>query len=542
MFGHVHRFVKRTHSFFSKSNLRLLSLLGIAFAIVITVVLTQQQQDLRQRAAESPTLPLNQCNGPTYDGTSKTTFCCGQRLCLRLAGDDKAYCDPSTRTDTKCYGNTSGDTGSGGSNSESGGGSTTGELGSFSITVENTGCTEATVTWTKSANATSYLVEAREDPSAAPLPGHTAHPDPNQAVRFINLKQGTIYTFTVTAQNGSKKKLFSKAKQVTCPSGSGDNGPSDSSTNTPGTFTFSTPTTTCNSAQLSWGASTYATGYVVRVYEGGPTGPVVQGPTTVTQRTHTVTGLKTNTIYTFTVTAVNGGNGIKTMSQTKSTNSSCGTGGGGGSPSPTTTKTPTSSPGPTRTTTIIPPTSVTTTVTNAPAGNSGTISLTLTLPGIGKASEFKNPNPKRPQRKVSAAAIGSNNTTVTSQGDLTFDSATSSYKGTVTITSLPVGNYTIKVRFDNTLWKKFPGTLVITNSDNNQTTAPSTALVSGDIDQNNSLTIIDYTNFVKCYQAKSSCTAAMGTLADFDDDGTAKGDLDDLTILQKGFKTQLQGD
>lgn len=467
MFYHLHKFFKNTHSYFSKSNLRLLSLFGIAFAIIVTLGLIQRQQDLRQRAA--------------------------------------------------------------------------GELGAFNVYV-TTGCTNATVTWTASANVTDgYLVEVRDNPTATATIQHQQVDINLKGVAFSGLNQNQFYYFTVTALSGTSKKSATQTAMTTCSGGTGSNGnggngSSGNSANVPGAFTLSLPKMTCNSAQLAWTASPNATSYLVKAYEGGPTGQQINiGNSNFpqTQRSYTVTGLKQSTIYTFTVTAGNAA-GIKTLAQTTNTSSSCNTGGGSGNtPTPTTTKTPTSSP--------IPSTSITTTVTNTPSGNTANILFSLTLPGIGKASEFKNPNPKRTQRTVSVAVVNSNNTTVTSQGNLTFDSVTNSYKGTITVSSLPAGTYTIKVRFDNTLWKKLPGTITITTGANNPTTS-TTQLISGDIDQNNSLAVLDYTNFVKCYQGLPSCTATMGTLADFDDDGSAKNDLDDLTILQKGFKTQLQGD
>jgi len=87
---------------------------------------------------------------------------------------------------------------------------------------------------------------------------------------------------------------------------------------------------------------------------------------------------------------------------------------------------------------------------------------------------------------------------------------------------------------DNSLWKRIPGIVTITaNTDNNPTT--QIQLVTGDIDQNNSLTVLDYTNFVKCFKGESECTDSLKIFADLDDDGVVKDDLDDLTILQKGF-------
>lgn len=622
----------KIHTYFSKNNFRLLSLLGIAFALVVTIVLVQQQQDLRQRAEEIPINSGCAVGQPNYPAT----FCCGQKLCLKLAGDSKAYCDPPT-PGTKCYGNTNSGSESGGSGSKDSGstggtsnnngsginatmtcssvnvswpavtnastykvdiyedpskaalpsgttggtnlslsppngfkeghiyyvyvlaknssggtvktssttvtapstcsgsgsnntGGGTGVLGSFSISNVSMQCNSASVKWTASSNATSYKVDIYDDPSKAPVGSKTtSQTSTTVAPTSGTFRAGVIHYVYVTAKNSSGTKRASTTGLVpsTCTGETGGGG-TGGSTSTPGAFTFSTPTMTCNSAQLSWGASANATGYIVKVYEGGPTGPVVQESGRLTQRSYTVTGLKQGTIHTFTVTAVNNGTGIKTMSQTKSTSSSCSTGGGGNNPSPPAT-------------TSVPTGQVSITSTPTGSGNTVTISISFTLPGIGAQSQFKNPNPNRKQRMINVGLINSSSAITSAQGTANFESSTYVYKGTVPVSNLAPGAYTAKIRLDNTLWKNLPDTITISSGTNNPSTT-TVQLISGDLDQNNRLTIDDYTDFVKCYKGLPSCSTSMRSLANFDEDATAKGDLDDLTILQQGFNSQTQGD
>lgn len=142
---------------------------------------------------------------------------------------------------------------------------------------------------------------------------------------------------------------------------------------------------------------------------------------------------------------------------------------------------------------------------------------------------------------VNIGLVNPSGAITSAQGTANFDSNTYIYKGTVNIPNLAPGTYTVKIRLDNTLWKKYPNTVNI-NAGSNNPSVSSVILVPGDLDQNNSLTIADYTNFVKCYKGLSTCTAEMQSLTNFDEDATTKDDLDDLTILQQGFKTQTQGD
>lgn len=164
------------------------------------------------------------------------------------------------------------------------------------------------------------------------------------------------------------------------------------------------------------------------------------------------------------------------------------------------------------------------------------ILLTVSLPGISNRTGSAAAAPKRLARETKVEIYNASNQKVGEKtGNLVYDTSSKLYKGTISLgTGFTSGQYVVKVKMDNSLWKRIPGIVTITaNTDTNQTS--QIQLVTGDLDQNNSLTVVDYTNFVKCFKGESSCTDTLKVLADLDDDGTAKDDLDDLTILQKGF-------
>lgn len=184
---------------------------------------------------------------------------------------------------------------------------------------------------------------------------------------------------------------------------------------------------------------------------------------------------------------------------------------------------------PTPTSTPVP------TVTVAP--NETAVTLALTLPGIGKVSG-DNTSPKRATRQATVIVYDSSNTAVTTEkmGTVTYNSATGRYEGIVGLgnsIATQSGSYIVKVKLDNTLLKRLPGIVTITKNQTNTTSAA--ALVSGDINQDNTLGIEDYTSVLACYNNASGCTQQISVLADINDNGEVVGDTDDYQILQRGF-------
>lgn len=166
------------------------------------------------------------------------------------------------------------------------------------------------------------------------------------------------------------------------------------------------------------------------------------------------------------------------------------------------------------------------TVTVAPGNTS--VRLNLLLHGIGKAGDSANPNsggnpnPLRPQRTATVQVFNSQNQLIlTKQGAIVFGATAGSFTGTVDLgTTLTTGVYTIKVKTTQFLNTLVPGIQNLTQGTVNQ--LPSTVMVNGDIDGNNTLNILDYNILMGCYSdflPAVSCTAANKPLSDLDDDG-----------------------
>lgn len=195
---------------------------------------------------------------------------------------------------------------------------------------------------------------------------------------------------------------------------------------------------------------------------------------------------------------------------------------------PSTTPTPTILQ-PTPTPTITPtPTSVLIPTVTIPAGNTS-LSLTLLLHGLGKGGDSANPNgggnmsPVRPQRNVSIEILNSQNQLALSKiGNIIFNPETGTFTGNVDIGSTFVtGIYTIKVKSDQFLKSLVPGIQTITQGKAN--TSPQVTLITGDINNDNKIDIVDYNMLIECYsddvQAKNCSDPAKKLMADLTDDG-----------------------
>ena len=97
----------------------------------------------------------------------------------------------------------------------------------------------------------------------------------------------------------------------------------------------------------------------------------------------------------------------------------------------------------------------------------------------------------------------------------------------------------MKIKVNNSLIKRVPGIVTITAT--TSTSSLPSRLITGDIDQDNNLSITDYNLIVACYQGVAICTQEIEARADIDGDGVTRDDLDDLAIVQRGFVT-VEGD
>jgi hypothetical protein len=191
---------------------------------------------------------------------------------------------------------------------------------------------------------------------------------------------------------------------------------------------------------------------------------------------------------------------------------------------PTPTAVPTNTPTPTKapTSTPVPTPLPTDTVLNFQS---------VLLHGIGNGGDNTNPtsagnpSPVRTTRQLSVELIdASGNSLPTVTGNVTYRSNSSQrdFVGNVILpTSVSTGSYLVKVKSPQFLKKQVVGIITITKGA--VTNIAKIALTTGDIDNNNTLTISDYNILIDCYSdllpAKNCADPAKKISADLSDDG-----------------------
>jgi Mg-chelatase subunit ChlD len=167
--------------------------------------------------------------------------------------------------------------------------------------------------------------------------------------------------------------------------------------------------------------------------------------------------------------------------------------------------------------------------------NNTSLSLTVFLHGIGNSGDnvnqnlhsLSNKNPLTKTRKAQALIYNTNNQLVAStSGDLKYASASGNFTGTLqTPAPLPAGVYNIRVSSDRHLIRRLPGFQTIVSTGTNQLTAVH--LVTGDVNDDNKLNILDYNTIMDCYTdtlPAPSCTdQTKKKITDINDDGSVNG-------------------
>ncbi len=198
---------------------------------------------------------------------------------------------------------------------------------------------------------------------------------------------------------------------------------------------------------------------------------------------------------------------------------------------PTATKTPT--PTPSQTVTITPtPTATQPTATTGPTAtpepNSTLVAVSLLLHGVGKGGDSVNPtaqgnmNPLHPNRVVTVDVYDANNQLVVSkQGTVIFNPTDGNFKGNISLGStITTGAHTIRIKGDQYLRGIVSGIQMLTAGQTK--TLPSLTLVSGDVNNDNQINIVDYNLLVGCYSdllPPVSCNAGDNVKTDLNDDG-----------------------
>jgi Mg-chelatase subunit ChlD len=163
------------------------------------------------------------------------------------------------------------------------------------------------------------------------------------------------------------------------------------------------------------------------------------------------------------------------------------------------------------------------------------LSLTIFLHGIGNSGDnvnqnlhsLSNKNPLTKTRKAQALIYNTSNQLIAStSGELKYASASGNFTGTLqTPVLLPAGVYNIRVSSDRHLIRRLPGFQTIVSTGTNQLTAVH--LVTGDVNEDNKLNILDYNTIMDCYTdtlPAPSCTdQSKKKITDINDDGTVNG-------------------
>ena len=159
--------------------------------------------------------------------------------------------------------------------------------------------------------------------------------------------------------------------------------------------------------------------------------------------------------------------------------------------------------------------------------NATQMKLTLLLHGRGNGGDSANASgkgnavPIHPQQAVTIEIFNNVNVNVgTVNGTVTYDTVSGNYQGTIAVGNLATGLYSLRVRVNNYLRKLIPGIQSLTVGKIN--TIPPTALIAGDSDGDNVVTVLDYNVLMDCYSdllPAASCDAAKKLKSDLDDDG-----------------------
>lgn len=180
--------------------------------------------------------------------------------------------------------------------------------------------------------------------------------------------------------------------------------------------------------------------------------------------------------------------------------------------------------------------------TNPPAGGGITINMQLLLHGIGKGGDNANPGsggnptPIHTTRTITATLINASGQPQTqANGTIQYNSASGNFTGNITISSVPAGAYLVKIKVPGFLQKQLP-TIVDTTK---QTTFTPTqaAVVTGDVTNDNTLSLADYIMITNCFGSKINTPSCQDkTAADINDDGKIDGI--DYNLFLRELSTQ----
>lgn len=152
----------------------------------------------------------------------------------------------------------------------------------------------------------------------------------------------------------------------------------------------------------------------------------------------------------------------------------------------------------------------------------------IKLHGVGKGGDNSNPNstgnlnPLRTTRTITVEILdGSDNIVTTATGNIVYKSATGDFSGEVSLnSSIPSIDYSVKIKSPQFLKRSLGISKINTGVVNNM---PNAILITGDIDNDNKLTNLDYNILADCYadltNPKNCSNVNKKLTADLSDDG-----------------------
>lgn len=158
----------------------------------------------------------------------------------------------------------------------------------------------------------------------------------------------------------------------------------------------------------------------------------------------------------------------------------------------------------------------------------------IKLHGIGSGGDNTNPNlpgnpnPTRTTREINIDLENSDGFKYSlASSSVSFNTSTGDFSGDVELEeSIPEGNYLIKVKSPQFLKKQLSGVFNI--SQNIIIDIPTFSLITGDINNDNSLSLTDYNMLIDCYSdllpAKNCADEDKKISADLSDDGEVNAD------------------
>lgn len=218
--------------------------------------------------------------------------------------------------------------------------------------------------------------------------------------------------------------------------------------------------------------------------------------------------------------------------------------GGGSTPTPTSAQlTPTHTPTPTTA-------SQSTTTPTPTLPQSGTaVAIAVCPHGLGNCGDNVTPNggntnPGHTTRQAKVTMLNASGAPVmTVNWNVNYNAPSAMFLGTVPLGTLPSGTYLVTISMDGFLPRQVPGFATITQG--RTITLPSVSLVTGDINNDGQLDLVDYNILVGCYGSKvttATCTnppTSSSSGADINDDGVVDGV--DYNYMIREFSVQRSG-